>query len=65
MFDAADGTGLDLYLAGSAPLVNMHGVQLGMNPDDPDAIEIATWSVDLRTASGRARLMTKFVGVKQ
>ena len=58
-------TGLDLYLAGSAPLVNMHGVQLGTNPDDPAAIEIATWSVDLRTASGRARLMTKFVGVKQ
>jgi hypothetical protein len=65
VFDAADGTGLDLYLAGSAPLVSTNGVQLGMNPDDPDAIEIATWSVDLRTASGRARLMTKFVGVKQ
>jgi hypothetical protein len=65
VFDAADGTGLDLYLAGSAPLLNMHGVQLGMNPDDPNAIEIATWSLELRTASGRARLMTKFVGVKQ
>jgi len=65
VFDAADGTGLDLYLAGAAPLVSMHGVQLGMDPADRDAIEIATWSVDLRTASGRARLMTKFVGVKQ
>ena len=43
----------------------MHGVQLGTDPEDPDAIDIATWSVDLRTASGRARLMTKFVGVKQ
>jgi len=65
VFDAADGTGLDLYLAGAAALVNMHGVQLGTNPYDPAAVEIATWSVDLRTASGRARLMTKFVGVKQ
>jgi hypothetical protein len=65
VFDAADGTGLDLYLAGAAALVNMHGVQLGTNPYDPAALEIATWSVDLRTASGRARLMTKFVGVKQ
>jgi len=65
VFDAADGTGLDLYLAGAAPLVSTHGVQLGMDPEDPAAIDIAIWSVDLRTASGRSRLMTKFVGVKQ
>ena len=61
-FDAADGTGLDFYLAGSAPLLDMHGDgsahQLGAPLDDPTA----SWAIDLRTASGNARLTAPFQG---
>jgi hypothetical protein len=71
-FDAADGTGLDLFLAGSAPLIDPRGggyaKQLGLFDDDPavedDPTTIATWSVDLRTASGRARQITRFAGLR-
>jgi hypothetical protein len=67
VFGAADGTGLDLTLSGSAPLLDMHGGgfahQLGANLDDPSAP--ANWYVDLRTASGRAQLITSFVGVRE
>jgi len=65
-FDAADGMGLDLTLGGSALLVDPQGSgyarQLGTLTDDPTAA--ARWSVDLRTASGRARLTTSFYGVR-
>jgi hypothetical protein len=67
VFAAADGTGLDLTLAGSAPLLDSHGVgfahQLGMSLDDPTAV--ANWQVDLRTASGRTQMVTSFVGVRE
>jgi hypothetical protein len=66
-FDAANGTGLDFYLAGSAPVLNTHGGasahQLGSNLDDRSAP--ATWSVDLRTAAGRSQLSTSFVGLRE
>jgi len=66
-FDAADGTGLDFYLSGSAPLLDPHndGVAsvLGQVAGDPTAI--ASWSIDLRTATGRARVMASFSGVRQ
>jgi hypothetical protein len=66
VFDAADGTGLDFYLAGSAPLLAAHGStsahQLGANLIDPT--NPARWSLDLRTVSGRTRLSTSFVGVR-
>jgi hypothetical protein len=66
VFDAADGTGLDLYLSGSAPLVDARGVgyvrQFGSLIADPNAI--ATWSVDLRTASGSSHQITSFNGVR-
>jgi len=66
VFDAADGTGLDFYLAGSAPLLAAHGSssahQLGANLNDLS--NPARWSVDLRTVSGRTRLSTSFVGVR-
>jgi hypothetical protein len=66
VFDAADGQGLDLYLAGSAPLIDMHGDgiahQLGSNLNEPSAI--ASWAVDLRTATGAARLTTSFTGAR-
>jgi hypothetical protein len=64
-FDAADGTGLDLYLAGSAPLIgqsNGSAYQLGAIAGDPTAI--ASWSVDLRTAAGRARTNATWDGVR-
>ena len=64
-FDAADGTGLDFYLAGSAPLIGQgdgSAGRLGGIVGDPTAI--ANWSVDLRTAAGRARTDATFVGVR-
>jgi hypothetical protein len=65
-FDAADGADLDLYLSGSAPLIDMHGNgvahQLGSNVSEPNAI--ASWEVDLRTAAGPARLTTSFTGTR-
>jgi hypothetical protein len=65
-FDAADGTGLDLYLAGWASLLDTHGDgsarQLG-SPSDPTAG--AQWSVDLRTAAGRSRITAAFEGVRE
>jgi len=65
-FDAADGTGLDFTLAGSAPLLDTQGGgfarKLGTDPND--STSLARWSVDLRTASGRARLLTPFEGVR-
>jgi hypothetical protein len=65
-FDAADGNGLDFYLSGSAPLIDSRGDgtahQLGAILGDPTAI--ASWSVDLRTSSGRARVSASFEGVR-
>jgi len=64
-FDAADGTGLDFYLSGSTPLIDKYNdgtaKQLGaiISP-----MEIASWSVDLRTAAGRARLSATFEGTR-
>jgi hypothetical protein len=60
-FDPADGSGLDLHLAGSAVLRDATGSgtthQLG-NTDDQS--KIATWSVDLRTRLGRSLLGATF-----
>ena len=64
-FDAADGTGLDLYLSGSAPLTGQSdgsAYQLGGIQGDPTAV--ASWSVDLRTAAGRARTKATWAGVR-
>jgi hypothetical protein len=66
-FDAANGNGLDFYLAGSAPVLNTQGGasahQLGSNLEDPTAP--ARWSVDLQTAAGRSQLSTSFVGLRE
>ena len=65
-FDAADGTGLDFALAGSAPLLDTQGGgyarKLATDPNDPTSL--ARWSVDLRTATGRTRLTASFEGVR-
>jgi hypothetical protein len=65
-FDAADGTGLDFYLAGSAPLIARgegSAYQLGGIVGDPTAI--ASWSVDLRTTAGPGRTDATFEGVRK
>jgi len=63
-FDAANGTGLDFYLAGSAPVLNTQGGasahQLGDDQTAP-----GRWSVDLQTAAGRSQLSTTFVGLRE
>jgi hypothetical protein len=64
-FDAADGTGLDLYLAGSAPLIGQgDGSAYGLGAIQGDPTAIASWSVDLRTAAGRARTTATWDGVR-
>jgi hypothetical protein len=65
-FDAADGTGLDFYLSGSTPLVDRHNdgtaSQLGTDLNRPSITP--SWSVDLRTAAGRARGTASLDGVR-
>jgi hypothetical protein len=61
-FDAADGTGLDFYLSGSAPmLLDRHGNgtadALGTKDDQS---QIAIWSADLRTSLGRSTVAGTF-----
>jgi len=66
-FDAADGTGLDFYLSGSAHLVDPHndGVasMLGGMVGNPTE-NASWWSIDLWTATGRARVAAPFSGVR-
>src|SRR5262245_30539828 len=65
-FAAADGTGLDLYLAGSAPLIGQgDGSAFGLGAIVGDPTAIASWSVDLRTAAGRARTNATWDGVRK
>jgi len=65
-FDAADGTGLDFTLSGSAPLLDTQGSGYArkLSTDPNDSTSLARWSVDLRTAAGRARLVAQFEGVR-
>jgi hypothetical protein len=63
-FDGADGSGLDLYLSGSTPLLETHGdglaSRLGASGIDPT--QVGAWSVDLRTSLGRALLTATLTG---
>lgn len=63
-FEGADGVGLDLYLSGSAPLVETHGdgraSVLGSSGINP--AQVGTWSVDLRTNLGRALVTATLSG---
>jgi hypothetical protein len=65
-FDAADGDGLDLYLSGSAPLLDPHGNgfadRLGDFEASPPAP--ATWSAELRLQAGRAALTARWAAVR-
>jgi hypothetical protein len=62
-FAAADGTGLDLWLSGTAPLIEISGGQadrLGANGTGSSAA--ASWSATLRTSLGSAQPMASFEG---
>jgi hypothetical protein len=63
-FDAADGAGLDLYLEGSAPLVDsrLNGIADHLGSSGPNMSPLAVWSADLRTALGRSILSASFDG---
>jgi hypothetical protein len=66
-FASADGSGLDLSLSGSAPLIEKSGGladQLGIDfgVDQSGAAQVAIWSVNLRTQQGSAQLTAQFVG---
>jgi hypothetical protein len=52
-FAAADGTDLDLYLAGSAPLLETRADGLADRLGDLHGNHPGTWSIDLRPRGGR------------
>jgi hypothetical protein len=58
-FDAADGTGLDLSLSGSAPLLDPHGSGVA---DRLGSGKTGEWSVELRTNLGRTEVTGRFEG---
>jgi hypothetical protein len=64
-FTAADGTGLDLYLEGSAPLIETHEDGLaGRLGDLQPGASPGTWMVDLRPREGRRTLTTSWEAVR-
>jgi hypothetical protein len=64
-FDAADGTGLDLYLEGSAPLIETHDDGLaGRLGDLQPGARPGSWTVDLRPREGRRTLMAPWEAVR-
>ena len=66
-FDAADGAGLDLYLSGSTPLIDMSSFGSAdlLDKSDANPVGVAAWSADVRTSLGVARITTRFKGVRQ
>jgi hypothetical protein len=64
-FSTADGTGLDLSLSGSAPLIEKSGGMADrLGSDQQGSSQVAIWSVNLRTALGSDQLTAKFVGTR-
>ena len=63
-FAAADGTGLDLTLSGTAPLLEKSGGGLAdrLGSDDSGTSPAAVWSVNLRTSLGSAQPTATFEG---
>jgi len=63
-FATADGTGLDLSLSGTAPLIEKSGGGLAdrLGADGTASSAAATWSVNLRTSLGSAQLTATFAG---
>ncbi|HEY2728792.1 MAG TPA: hypothetical protein VGK52_02555 [Polyangia bacterium] len=64
-FEAANGTDLDLYLEGAAPLLETHDDGLaGRLGDLQPGAQAATWSVDLRPRDGRRALSAPWEAVR-
>jgi hypothetical protein len=64
-FSAADGSGYDLYLAGSAPLLDTHGNGLADRLGDLQVpAQAGTWSVQLRPQTGRRVLPATWEAVR-
>ncbi len=65
-FDGADGTGIDLSLSGSAPLVAIPGDAVAdrLATDGTAPADMALWSATLRTSLGSAQAAVPFVGVR-
>jgi hypothetical protein len=64
-FDLADGTGLDLYLSGEAPLLDTHGNGLADRLGDPASpAGPGTWTVDLRPRGGRRAMSATWEAVR-
>jgi len=63
-FATADGTGLDLTLSGTAPLIERSGGGLAdrLGSDGTGTSPAATWSVNLRTSLGSAQMTATFAG---
>ncbi|HSY39397.1 MAG TPA: hypothetical protein VLA79_07710, partial [Polyangia bacterium] len=63
-FATADGTGLDLMLSGTAPLIEKSGGGLAdrLGSDGTGTSPAATWSVNLRTGLGSAQITATFAG---
>jgi hypothetical protein len=62
-FDAVDGTSLDLYLQGQAPLLDTHGNGLADRLGDP-AAQAGIWYVDLRPRGGRRTLEASWEAIR-
>jgi hypothetical protein len=65
-FTAADGTDLDLYLSGTAPLLDTHGDGLADRLGDLQAgAQAGAWSVDLRPRGGRRVLAGSWEAIRE
>jgi hypothetical protein len=62
-FDAVDGTDLDLYLQGEAPLLDPHGNGQADRLGDP-AAQAGIWYVDLRPRGGRRTLEATWEAIR-
>ncbi|HLK93083.1 MAG TPA: Ig-like domain-containing protein [Polyangia bacterium] len=63
-FDAADGTGLDLMLSGSAPLIDNHGDGMADSLGENSASALAIWTVDLRTSLDSVQVSALLAGMR-
>jgi hypothetical protein len=64
-FESADGEGLDLYLAGRAPLLDTHGDGRADRLGDLQVpSQAGTWTVDLRPRDGRRTIAARWEAIR-